>query len=229
MIPINRASTKSLIAAPPNSRSASNVSTTVRLVMIDRPKVCRIEWLTMSANGSPAWRALFSRIRSNTTIVSCTLKPMTVSIAVTNSASTSTPKSVPRIANVPTTTITSWSRATSAETPNFTSWKRNVIQIRIPNEPTRMRVNAWPMRSALTTGPTVVSWCWPSIGPNFACSATATSPSLPIVGMPGPEGLGDGVGTGDAEGDGDSDGEGEADADGDAEATTEPEGDADPA
>ena len=87
MIPISRASTKSLIAAPPNSSSARSVRTTVRLVMIDRPKVCRIEWLTMSANGSPACRALFSRIRSKTTIVSCTEKPMTVSIAVTNSAS----------------------------------------------------------------------------------------------------------------------------------------------
>ena len=47
MIPISRASTKSLIAAPPNSSSARSVRTTVRLVMIDRPKVCRIEWLTI--------------------------------------------------------------------------------------------------------------------------------------------------------------------------------------
>ena len=83
-------------------------------VLIERPRVCRIEWLTIAANGSPAWRARFSRIRSNTTIVSCTLKPMTVSIAVTNSASISTPKNVPRIAKTPTTTMTSWSSATSA-------------------------------------------------------------------------------------------------------------------
>ena len=62
MMPISSARTKSLIAAPPNSSSASSVMTTVRLVMIDRPNVCRIEWLTISANGSPAWRALFSRI-----------------------------------------------------------------------------------------------------------------------------------------------------------------------
>ena len=76
MIPISSARTKSLIAEPPNSSSASSVRTTVRLVVIDRPNVCRIEWLTMSANGSPAWRAWFSRIRSKTTIVSWTLKPM---------------------------------------------------------------------------------------------------------------------------------------------------------
>ena len=52
--------------------------------MIERPSVCRIEWLTMRSNGSPTWRARFSRTRSNTTIVSWTEKPMTVSIAVTN-------------------------------------------------------------------------------------------------------------------------------------------------
>ena len=49
-------------------------------MLIDRPNVCRIEWLTIRSNGSPTWRALFSRIRSKTTIVSWTLKPMTVSI-----------------------------------------------------------------------------------------------------------------------------------------------------
>ena len=55
--------------------------------LIDRPKVCRMQWLTMSSNGSPACRTRFSRTRSNTTIVSWTLNPMTVSIAVTNRAS----------------------------------------------------------------------------------------------------------------------------------------------
>ena len=44
---------------------------------------------------------------------------------------------------MPTTTMTSWSSATSAATPNFTSRKRNVIQSRIPSEPTRIRVSAW--------------------------------------------------------------------------------------
>ena len=36
--------------------------TTVRLVVIERPSVWRIEWLTIAANGSPAWRLRFSRI-----------------------------------------------------------------------------------------------------------------------------------------------------------------------
>ena len=82
----------------------------MKLVMIERANVWRIEWLTISANGSPAWRARFSRIRSNTTIVSWTLKPMTVSIAVTNRASISIRKIVPSIAKIPTTTITSWTQ-----------------------------------------------------------------------------------------------------------------------
>ncbi len=92
--------------------------------MIERPKVWRIEWLTIASIGSPAWRALFSRTRSKTTIVSWTLKPITVSIAVTNRASISTLRNVPRIANMPTTTITSWTSETSAVTPNLTSRKR---------------------------------------------------------------------------------------------------------
>jgi hypothetical protein len=42
-----------------------------------------------------------------------TLKPMTVSIAVTNRPSILTPEDVPSRAKMPTTTITSWSSATS--------------------------------------------------------------------------------------------------------------------
>ena len=66
----------------------------------------------------------FSRTRSKTTIVSWTLKPMTVSIAVTNSASIWTPANVPRSAKTPTTTSTSWSSETSAVTPNLMSRNR---------------------------------------------------------------------------------------------------------
>ena len=98
--------------------------TTVRLVVIDRPSVWRIEWLTIRSNGSPTWRARFSRIRSNTTIVSWTEKPMTVSIAVTNRPSICMPANVPRIANTPTTTSTSWSSATRAVVPIRKSRKR---------------------------------------------------------------------------------------------------------
>src|SRR3954463_2320363 len=136
----------------------------------------------MSAKDSPAWRARFSRIRSKTTIVSWTLKPITVSIAVTNRASIATRKNVPRIAKIPTTTITSWTSATSAVTPNFTSWKRYVIQSRIPTDPTRMRISAWLIRSAETTGPIVVSDACSAIGPRADSSALTISAPLPEVG-----------------------------------------------
>ena len=75
--------------------------TTVRLVVIERPNVWRIEWLTISVERLAGMPARFSRTRSNTTIVSWTEKPMMVSIAVTNSPSIWTPKNVPRIANTP--------------------------------------------------------------------------------------------------------------------------------
>src|SRR6478609_5557889 len=202
MIPTSSARTKSWIAAPPNRSSARSVRTTVRLVMIDRPKVCRIEWLTIWSRGSPRWRALFSRTRSNTTIVSWTLNPMIVSIAVTNNASIWTWKNVPRIAKIPTTTMTSWTRATRAVTPNFTSRNRYVIHSRIPSDPTRMRINAWLMRSELTTGPTVVRLAWDSIGPSAACRAVTMSPSLPVCGSCDvPAGAADGAGLVPAAGD----------------------------
>src|SRR6478735_3480301 len=248
MMPISRARTKFRIADPPNSSSASSVSTTVKLVMIDRASVCRIEWLTTSANGSPEWRARFSRIRSKTTIVSCTLKPMIVSIAVTNRASISTWKKVPRIAKIPTTTITSCRSETRAVTPNFTSRNRYVIQSRIPSAPTRISTSAWLMRSLLTTGPIVVSEPCDAIGPRAASSAVTISPSLPSVGrsvLPVPAdgegdapgdapglaeaeaageglavgvGLGEGVGEGLGEAEDDADGDAVADGDADAEA-----------
>ena len=137
-MPSSRARTNTPIAPPANSSSASSVTTTVRLVVIERPSVWRIEWLTIRGNDSPAWRLRFSRIRSNTTIVSWTEKPMIVSIAVTNRLSIWTLNSVPRIAKMPTTTMTSWSSEIRAVTPIFTSRKRYVIQSTIPIAPNRM-------------------------------------------------------------------------------------------
>src|SRR5258706_11677034 len=107
---------------------------------------------------------------------------MTVSMAVTNRPSTWTSNSVPRIANTPSTTITSWSRATSAVTPNFTSRKRTVIQPRIPSDPTRMRTIAWLIRSALTTAPIELRLAC-SKSPNFACRAFAITPRSPSLGI----------------------------------------------
>jgi hypothetical protein len=104
---------------------------------------------------------------------------------------------------------------------------------------------AWPMRSAETTGPTVVRRRYSAIGPSCAWSAAATLPISPPVGMIVPprtvgfglglgEGLADGEGLGLGEGEGEGLGLGlglgEVDApalgDGDPLAVGEPLGDA---
>src|SRR6185295_18037253 len=68
------------------------------------------------------------------------------------------------------------------------------------------------MRSAETTGPTVVRRRCSAIGPSWAWSAAASFPISPLVGIvvpPSGVGLGLGLGEGLAEGDGLGDGEGE--------------------
>src|SRR5262245_54538206 len=238
MMPSSRASTNVPIASPANSSSVSSVITTVRLVVIDRPSVCRIEWLTIRSNGSPTWRARFSRTRSNTTIVSWTEKPMTVSIAVTNRPSIWSPAKVPRNANTPTTTSTSWSSEISAVVPIRTSRKRYVIQSRIPIDPTRISTRACVMRSLDTTAPTDDSDCCSAIGPRAASRATRASPSLPWVGSTPPDpapalGLGAALAPGEAEADPEGAGlpvgeaEGAVDAEADGDAAGEPEAPAD--
>src|SRR4051794_25566242 len=154
---------------------------------------------------------------------------MTVSIAVTNRASISTRKNVPRIAKIPTTTITSWTRATRAVTPNFTSWNRYVIQSRIPIEPTTMSSSAWLMRSSETTFPIVVSDACSAIGPNRASRALTIWPPLPSVGSwvlpvaiegdgdPDASGEADGAALGAGLGEGAADGLGAAEPDGAAD------------
>jgi hypothetical protein len=63
VIPMSRARMKVWIDDPAKSSSAVSVNTTVRLVLIERASVWRIEWLTIEEKFSPAWRARFSRIR----------------------------------------------------------------------------------------------------------------------------------------------------------------------
>ena len=133
---------------------------------MERPTVCRMLWLTMASKGSPAWRTRFSRMRSKTTMVSWTLNPMTVSIAVTNRASIWRPVTVPIRAKMPTTTMTSWMSAPMAVTPIRKSPKRKVIQAMMPRAPMMMSRNVCWMSSALTTGPTEVDWRTSSMGPN---------------------------------------------------------------
>src|SRR5438034_10759394 len=78
----------------------------------------------------------------------------------------------------------------------------------MPTDPTRIRISAWLMRSAETTGPIVVSDACSAIGPRAASRALTISPPLPVVGssvLP--------VGGG---GDAEPDGAGEPDASADA-------------
>src|SRR6478672_8148451 len=141
--------------------------------------------------------------------------------------------------------MTSWTSATRAVTPNFTSRNRYVIHSRMPSAPTAIRTRAWFTRSALTTGPIVVSEPCEAIGPRAASSAVTISPSLPSVGrsvLPVPadgegeapadapglaEAAGEGLAEGDADGEaaGDPDALGDAGADGDAVADAEADAD----
>src|SRR6476661_5089228 len=103
----------------------------------------------------------------------------------------------------------------------------------MPSAPTAIRTRAWFTRSALTTGPIVVSEPCEAIGPRDAWSAVTISPSLPSVGrsvLPVPadgegeapadapglaeaagEGLADGFGLGEGVGEGLGEAEGDAD------------------
>jgi len=86
-------------------------------VASERWMVSRTLRLTSISYSSPRRLRLFSRMRSKTTIVSCTENPITVSIAVRNNASTSHPKNSPRMDITPMTTRMSWSIAAMAHTP----------------------------------------------------------------------------------------------------------------
>ncbi len=54
MIPISSARMNGRIESPPKRSSAVSVKMTTRLVLIDRARVCRIEWFTIAENRSPA-------------------------------------------------------------------------------------------------------------------------------------------------------------------------------
>ncbi len=92
-----------------------------------------------------------------------------------------------------------------------------------------IRMIAWLIRSELTTAPIVVRLRCSAIGPSSSWRATATSPSLPSVGISVlPVGGADGEAPGDADAPGDAEAPGEADADGDAAADGEADGPAEP-
>src|SRR5712692_6505624 len=120
-MPISRASAKPFRVSPPETRIATRTRTTVKLVMTDRTAVCMMLMFTTCSNESLWLTRRFSRMRSKTTMVSCTEKPTTVRTAVTNRLLISPIlrcNPVPRMAKTPVSRKTSCSRAASADPPN---------------------------------------------------------------------------------------------------------------
>ena len=120
-MPIIRARARPWRLGPPAIRIAARTRTTVKLVMIDRAAVCMMLRFTTCSNERRWLTRRFSRIRSNTTTVSWTEKPTTVSTAVTKNASISPmrrPSTLPRMEKMPVSTNTSCSSAATAEPPN---------------------------------------------------------------------------------------------------------------
>src|SRR5438552_14508441 len=141
MIPTSKARVNGRIVAPPNRVSALKVKITVSDVFSERAMVCTRLAFTTWSNVSEVRRCMFSRMRSNTTIESCTEKPTTVNKAVINRASIWKPINQPRIEKTPSTTSTSCNSATTALVPYrhglSTLRKENQIQSRINTEAAR--------------------------------------------------------------------------------------------
>jgi hypothetical protein len=83
IVPTSSANAKSCSVSPPNSSSESTGSTDTKLVASDRTITSDIDRLTICENVARGMRGTFSRIRSNTMIVSYSEKPRMVSSAAT--------------------------------------------------------------------------------------------------------------------------------------------------
>ena len=114
-----KARIKLRIDAPPSNSKVVKTIITVIEVLIERASVWFRLALVISSKLFPGVRRRFSRIRSNTTIVSLTEKPRIVSKAVINKASTSIlGKKCPMIEKAPTTNKISWASAIIVVTAN---------------------------------------------------------------------------------------------------------------
>ena len=119
IVPVKSATTNHLMVSPPIRMRASNIKTIVKEFVRDLPIVSLSARSAIYSNGVFSCLFLYSRIRSKTTIVSCTEKLIVVKKAVTKSVSTSTPKKAPKRENTPRTTRRSCMSATIAEPPNL--------------------------------------------------------------------------------------------------------------
>ena len=103
--------------APPINSMASNTKRVVKLVFKDLPIVSIMLVFTNDVKDLSGCLITFSRILSNTTIVSLTLYPATVSIPMIKVALTSILNTLPSIENIPRTNSVSWMRAMIALMP----------------------------------------------------------------------------------------------------------------
>ena len=136
------------IAEPPNSSRASSVRTTVKLVLIERPNVCRIEWLTIAGErlAGVAGPVLADPVEHDDRVVDAEADDRQ------------------HRGHEQGVDLDPEERAEDREVPDdddhvveqrderrarrtWTSRKRNVIQSRIPSAPTRIRTIACWMRS----------------------------------------------------------------------------------
>ena len=115
--PIATTSSSSRIAAPPISSIAISTSSVVKLVLMERPTLSMMLKFTVSSSGRSGARIVFSRMRSNTTMVSFTEYPATVRMPTMNIEFTSIPRKRPRRENAPSTIRVSCASVTTAAMP----------------------------------------------------------------------------------------------------------------
>ena len=115
--PTSSTSRKFWMVTPPIRNIAMIVSTVTNDVLIDRTSVSVRLTFTASEKGTSASREVTSRTRSNTTIVSCTEKPITVRIATMKAVSTSVPVTFASSENSPSTITESCTSAITAQSP----------------------------------------------------------------------------------------------------------------
>src|SRR5207245_10982396 len=174
----------------PVSNQSSHVYVVDSEMNTDRSSFYIIDYLITWLSASPGLRRRFSRIRSKTTIVSWTEKPMIVRTAVTKRLSTSIFRKYPRIAKIPRTTAASWRSAMIAAMPY-----RNAAQPKLRNAHAMsstirrlaraIDLTAFWMSSAendgLTTDEFVILVSGPKVSFNPASVLTSSGGSISVV------------------------------------------------
>src|SRR3954447_9858555 len=148
MTPTSSANAKSFSVSPPNRSSASTGSAVQNDVASDRVSTSDIERLTICEKVALGMRGMFSRMRSNTMIVSYKEKPRMVRSAATVDAVTSRPTS----AYTPAVMRMSCISAISTGTANF-HWNRSAMYIEMTASDAMIATSA------------ELAIDWPNVGP----------------------------------------------------------------